>query len=215
MRLTCVDIGIVHLAFVDVEVDAAAEVPRIRAVHDLNLVDITAFQHYRVARSCCGLHHGNNLTDRVAHFAQEYSESFEEADAVLIEQQPPGGHQAVEQLLFQRYRDKAHLVSPVGMHAFLGMRELTYEGRKAHVVRHVEGMRWLTPAQWERLRGFDREHDVCDALCLLSYWVSKHLPDTGLVPPPPAPKTLRLSDGTSASVDEFFRQFAFRPRPCA
>ena len=159
------DVGIVHLACVALTFESPTRLPRVREFH---LVDLTRLQHRTVPRWLCTLGHGNTLVDRVQHFFQEYAEVLKTADFVLIEQQPPGGHQAVEQLLFSEFRAKAHLVSPTGMHAHFELRGLDYEGRKRAVEEKVRPM--LSEAQRDLLDAMERTHDVCDAVCLALYW---------------------------------------------
>ena len=185
MRLLSIDVGILNLALAEMEGET---------VLDFGVVDITFLRHTCVPRKECTLFHGNSLTDRVLHFLQEERDRFERADVLLIEQQPPGGHQAVEQLLYSSYRDKAHLVSPTGMHSQFGIRSLTYEGRKRAVEEIVAPL--LSPPLRARLAAMERRHDVCDAICLALYWWRRK-----------GPRPV-LAEEASAFLDSF----AFRPR---
>lgn len=189
--LLAVDVGIVNLAYAVLD-DAE--------VRTFGVVDLTMLRHRRVPRWECGLCHGNSLSDRVAHFVQEHRPLFDDADVVLIEQQPPGGHQAVEQLLYAAFREKAHLVSPTAMHAFYGIRDLDYDGRKAAVEDRVIAR--LPPELKRALEALERRHDVCDAVCLARFWLCRHY-RTPVVPVPRRDMPLAASDDPYAFIAQF------------
>jgi capsid protein len=110
----------------------------------------------------------------VDHFVQERIDAFTLADVVLIEQQPIGGHTAVEQLLYSRFREKAHLVSPCAMHKFYGIRSEDYEGRKRFVERSVLQLKNIDANVRIQIQEMERRHDVCDAICMARFWYSRH-----------------------------------------
>ncbi len=196
MRIVAIDVGITHLGVASVDADDAHGA----TVADFALVDITIQRHVRVSRRACTLQHGNTLCDRLAHFVQEHRETFDAADAVVIEQQPPFGHQAVEQLLFSRFRSKAHLASPVAMHAHFGWTRagLDYEARKRAVEQRVLGAtRLLSDEQRERLHRMPRQHDVCDAVCMALFWNAQRLRRA------PTPARVALADGETFDFDDF------------
>lgn len=163
MRVVSIDVGIIHLAIV-----AFHSEDEFLVLDEFHLVDITVLRHTRVSRRDCTLCHGNSLVDRIDHFVQEHAYLLDDADKVLIEQQPPGGHQAVEQLLYKRFRDRAALVSPTSMHAFYKIRSLAYDERKQWVEQYTDTM--LTYSQRTRLESYERRHDVCDAICMAHFW---------------------------------------------
>lgn len=165
LRIVSVDVGILNLAFAEMDGEE---------IVDFQTVNITVLRHTRVSRCECRLFHGNSLTDRVMHFLQEERDRFDRSDVVLVEQQPPGGHQAVEQLVFSEFRHKAHLVSPTGMHSYFGIRSLAYEDRKRAVEALVTPL--LTRPHRDRLLALERRHDVCDAICISIYWYRRKGP---------------------------------------
>lgn len=192
-----VDVGIINLAYAVLDSDRSRLTTR-----SFGVVDLTVLRHQRVPRWECTLCHGNSLTDRVAHFVQEHRPLFEEADTILIEQQPPGGHQAVEQLLYATFRNKTYLVSPVAMHAFYEMRGLDYEGRKVAVEARV--LPRLREDLRVRLEALDRRHDVCDAVCLATFWWARNY----------NPSPLPVASCDVSDVDDpmaFISQFAYKP----
>lgn len=194
VHVIAIDVGIINLAIVELQGDR--ECGQLQILN-FALVDITILRHRSVRRSACTLCHGRSLADRVAHFVQEYAEAFSRAHTVLIEQQPPGGHQAVEQLLYERFRNKAQLVSPVAMQAYFKMRGMTYEERK--VVSETLASTLLTSTQCDSLGGLVRQHDVCDAICMALFWWRNHFR-------PSCPVPSRFT----ADAYAFIGQFAFR-----
>ena len=195
MRVVSIDVGIVNLAMAVMEGEGRRED---LLVVDFCLVDITWMRHGRVPRRECRLCHGRSLTDRIDHFVQEQEPVLEEADHILIEQQPPGGHQAVEQLLFSRFRDRAVLVSPVGMHSHFCMRSLGYEERKRFVEERAL-LRLSSNEQKERLLSMERRHDVCDAICMADYWWAKK----GSLSRPSATSPYFSTSSSDVSFDEY------------
>ena len=196
MQIVSIDVGITNLAIVCMQTE-----PRMHVTF-FALVDITCLCHTRVSRRECRLNHGNSLCDRISHFVQEYEPHLRSADALLIEQQPPFGHQAVEQLLFASFRDKAHLVSPNAVHAFHNMRGLTYDERKdAAENRVIQSSTLLTPEQRRVLSHMERRHDICDAVCMALFWHARH----AIRRPPPV---LILTNGDTLDLE----QFRYKPR---
>ena len=156
MNIVSIDVGIVNLGLVVSNV--SWETIEVKEVH---LVDLT--KHCRVFN--CPLKHTNHLVDRVDHFVQMYHDVLEKADKVLMEKQPIQGLISVEQLIFERLRDKIVFVHPVSMHKYFGIRHLDYEGRKNYLVNrmtsHLEGTLF---------DGLERKHDVADAMAMIIYW---------------------------------------------
>lgn len=189
MRIAAVDVGVTNLAVTWVHVDSNRSV----VVEGTRRIDISILTHNRVTRPQCTLHHGNSATDRIEHFLQEHGEVLDRADVVLIEQQPPGGLAHVEQLLFSRYRNKAHLCSPVALHKWLGIGGLDYEARKAHTEARAAPYLGALKHYWLE----ERKHDMADALCMILHWVDTYIEP----PPPPRP---------DADLDEWFNRFKYK-----
>jgi len=110
----------------------------------------------------CLIGHASHVVDYVNHLFVNYRSVFEQADIVLLERQPPGGLQCVEALLFNHFRDRAILISPNAVHAYLQINHLNYEERKkasekiANMVGRYES---------------ERVHDLADAFCMAKYYV--------------------------------------------
>lgn len=130
-------------------------------VEHVSLTDITK----RCRNKNCTLNHSKNMVDRVDHFIQQHKEILDKADRVLLEKQPITGLIAVEQLLFDRLRDKVRFVYPMSLQSYFGMRHLQYEERKEFLVNKM----------WIMLEGtifedVERKHDIADAMAMIMYW---------------------------------------------
>lgn len=164
MLVLGVDPGIVHLGLALVEVTATMQV---RCVLQAALVDLTQLPHSRIPKDICPLQHSSMHCDWVDHLLQEYSGWFERADTVVVEQQPPGGHTSIEQLLVKAVRHKVVVLCPRSVHAYLGISHMDYDQRKAEVVRLTEQLlRGMSDSQ-------ERKHDMADAVALVSFYVYK------------------------------------------
>jgi hypothetical protein len=139
----------------------------------IDRVDISRQRHLVVSPHECKLHHSSMVCDHVAHFIQEYKTWLDAADEIAIEQQPPGGLQAVEQLLVSAYRDKTVLVSPVALHSYLGIRGISYTRRKDFVEREAEKILKKHPAIYRHYKKFPRRHDMADTVCIALYRMSQ------------------------------------------
>ena len=170
MLVLGVDVGIVNLAFVLIEVNESFHVTSLR---DWRHIDITILRHNRVARCNCTLGHGNTLTDRLAHVFQEEAGMLACADVVVIEQQPPGGHQGVEQLIYSQFRYKAQLVSPRSMHCYYCIQDKDYDGRKAHLALLFSRLSHVDECVKNQLRMMERSHDVIDAYFIAAFYVQQ------------------------------------------
>jgi len=177
------DIGIHNLAFTLIEyddLDLLVDLPVPVSVIMSETCDITddKLLHRTVPLTRCRLFHNKdgsikNISDRVAHFLQEYEKKWLEygnLSEVFIEQQPLQGVTSVEALLFQHYRDIVTSVSPVAMHKFLGIRHLDYHQRKE--VTTTEATPFL-----KHLITFMNFHELqnhqADSLCLFCYEIHK------------------------------------------
>jgi hypothetical protein len=168
-----IDIGIKHLGLVLLEVEQDY------TIHDLvwfELVDLTRFEH---DAKHCALPHTKTFADWLAHFFHVYHKLFELCEHVLIERQPPGGHVAVEQLIFYQFRSKAKLIHPRSMHHFFGWSfdptsdaEQRYNIRKSKSLRVLEYRLKQTPRSWlsTELERLSRQHDIADAYCQSVYF---------------------------------------------
>ena len=162
LRICGIDVGIENLAYVIAQTDTKRR--RIERVLEFKNTNITFMQHTRVRYSDCKLHHASTAWDWVHHFLQE-NPQLNDVDYVVIERQPPQGLVHVEQILFGHFRDRAALIHPRAIHAHFGLCD-NYEERKQQVIRTAQS------AFQDPIPG--RQHDICDALLLIKYFVTKH-----------------------------------------
>ena len=156
MYIVSIDVGILHLGVVCCDVTWE----QIDVKH-VALIDITK----QCRQRNCTLNHTNHIVDRVDHFIQVYKTILDKADRILIEKQPIMGLISVEQLLFDRLRDKVEFIYPVSMHKHFGIRKLDYDGRKAFLVEKTKP--YLAGTVYDTL---ERKHDVADAMAMIMYW---------------------------------------------
>ena len=156
MKIVSIDIGIINLGMVCAEVTWENIV-----VEDVHLVDIT--------KSCrhinCTLNHTNHMVDRIDHFIQEYKHVLDKADKILVEKQPIQGLISVEQLLFDRLRDRVIFIHPVSMHKHFNIRNLSYDERKEYLV--LKTKTYLEGTLYDKV---ERKHDIADAMAMIIYW---------------------------------------------
>lgn len=157
-----VDPGIINLGMVLVEI---AEHMEVTQVLDGVRVDLTQLEHTQVPRQVCTLYHTSMHCDWIDHLLQEYQDWFDRADVVLVEQQPPGGHTSIEQLIVKACRSKVQLVSPRSVHSLFNMIDQDYDTRKEIIVERTQHL----------LQHFTenetRKHDIADALALVLHFV--------------------------------------------
>ena len=168
------DIGITHLAFnlIELEMDDLLVDPLPIRVLQTETVDIANIPHKRVTQKACTLYHSGQVSDRMAHFFQEYEpqwSEFGEIAQVFLERQPPLGVTSVEALLFQRYRHKVHQIAPQSMHKWMKISHLDSKGRKTATIAAA------TPylQHFYTFSKLARKHDQSDALMLFLYAMHK------------------------------------------
>lgn len=162
-----IDIGVVNLGF------CAAFVKKdfmLDEIFWIDLIDITKFKHTEIKKQECKLNHTKTFSDWIDHFIQENYQFFEQADFILLENQPPQGFKVVEQILFSKFRSKCHLISPIKLHKFLNINHLVYEDRKIETIKTA--LKLLSvPELIEQFHYYNRKHDIADAICILLYWI--------------------------------------------
>lgn len=200
-----IDVGIINLGLCLLECDDNYNA---RGLTSWKHIDITYMRHNKVKRCKCTLGHSNCIHDRIQHVLQEEADIFNSADFMIIEQQPPFGHVAVEQLIFAQFRSKAHLVSPVSMHKTYGMRSLDYNERKEYTRQFFEKSPIIQDDVKTTLCGRDRSHDVYDAYMIAEFWLLKKRQDR------PAFGHRSRSEVKSveqcSTVEDFLAQFAYQ-----
>lgn len=164
-----VDVGVINLGITVSRVDKEFN---FMDVIWLDLINITQFSHTTVCKENCTLQHTRTFSDWLDHVYQDNEKIFQDVDFIIIEKQPPMGFVVVEQLIFNKYRNKASLINPINVHTFLNMSGLDYQGRKARSEKLA--MPLITnPDLCEQIKFYHRQHDICDSLCMLMYWLHK------------------------------------------
>jgi hypothetical protein len=164
-----IDIGVINLGISVSSVDSDFNFIEVIWI---DLINITELKHRAVCKDDCKLQHTRTFSDWLDHVYQDNQYFFDNADFIIIEKQPPMGFVVVEQLIFNKYRDKASLINPINVHTFLNMSNLDYDGRKAKSEKIALPM--ITDVDLCRqITFYHRRHDICDSLCMLLYWLHK------------------------------------------
>ena len=131
-----VDIGILNLG---ISVGLIDKKFNLKEVTYVDLIDITKYTHERqLDNTDCKLHHTKSIADWMEHIFHEHFPLFEEANYILVERQPPQGLVAIEQLIYYRWRNKCHLISPSSMHKHYCIGHYEYEQRKKQTMYIAE-----------------------------------------------------------------------------
>lgn len=203
-HILSIDIGLRHLGM---SMSVLTEENVFKEVVWMDLVDITEFH----CLPNCGLHHSKTICDRVEHMLAEYKQVFDKANIILIEQQPPTGLVAVEQMIFSRYRDKAVLISPVAVHKHFFIRQLDYEQRKEASVRIAS--RYISEKFLEKLGSYERMHDISDSILFTLYWLRKfqEYQEREKLLKKRQEAMEKYNYHVKMSLDDFFDQFRYIP----
>lgn len=166
-----IDIGIVHLG---VSVGFISKDYKLNEIAWVDLINITEFTHDRALDSdSCSLYHTRSIADWMEHLFHDHVQLFEDVDYILIERQPPQGIVAVEQLIYYRWRDKCHIISPRSMHKFFQIGNYDYEKRKRLTMHLAYHSCYWHPRATEMYNKFERKHDMSDSICLMLFWLNK------------------------------------------
>jgi hypothetical protein len=120
----------------------------------------------------CPLHHKKTFSDYVDHLIYYNKSIFENAEKILIEQQPPNSFgQIIEQLIFSKYRNKCvyPLMSPTSMHCHFEIQDYEYNERKEKTVEIAE--KYL--CNFDVFSKSERKHDLADAMCYILHYLYK------------------------------------------
>jgi Poxvirus A22 protein len=191
MLVLSIDIGVIHFAFTQFEIkdknkDENKEENKEEnkdekiCLMNVEMVDITEYTHHLISKKECKLYHTRTMSDWLEHTIQEYFSVFSQSDIILIERQPPTSpFIAIEQLLFNKYREKVELIAPRNVHSYLSISYLSYDDRKKYSEKIAR--RFVSSVSTEKemmqydkkLEGYDRCHDVADSICIFLYWRGK------------------------------------------
>jgi hypothetical protein len=163
-----IDIGIQHLGL---SMTCLEDDYRFIEIMWVDMIDITVFRHKEVKMDDCCLHHTKTYADWINHVIQENKPLFEGSDVILIERQPPNGFNAIEQLLFNTYRDKSILIHPKKIHTFLGISSFDYDKRKELSI--ITSKKYLSDDLKNYVETLERSHDIADSICMMLYWKNK------------------------------------------
>ena len=205
--ILCIDIGVHHLGLAALICDPITW--KFDKVVGVDLVNITEHIHPDgVSREECPLNHCKTFADWMEHVFVYYECVFTRVEKILIERQPPGGFVAVEQLIFSKYRDKCELIAPNSVHKFFHIGGYDYDGRKEKVVEIARGYMEL-PLVRAEFEGFERKHDMADAICFGIFWLSKkhefYLMEENIK------RINNLVITPGVTFDEWLKQFEYNP----
>lgn len=208
-RILSIDVGIKHLG---ISISIADEEFKLKEVLFMDLLDITKFPH-REGKNIknCTLHHSKTFSDWMEHVFVLYEEYFEQCEYILIERQPPMGLVAVEQLVFSKYREKSHLISPNSMHKFFNIGGLDYDQRKT-ITEKICRRKITNPELIKQYDSFFRKHDIADTVCIMLFWLSqKHKELVDYQRMVKIRNTKMVYRNTKMTMNEWFEQFKYVP----
>jgi hypothetical protein len=181
LKVLSIDIGITNLGYVYSIFDLNNEINSLKLnfmktnndfieIISCDRVDITNIKHSKVSFCDCKLHHDYCIPDYIDHFIQENQEMFSEADYVIIERQPPTGITNVQDLIFSKFRNKVHLISPNKIHKYFNM-------SKDYLIRKKESetISEYYLSKFKKFTNNHRKHDISDAMLMLIYFYSLKL----------------------------------------
>lgn len=165
LNIISIDIGIYHLGMTLAKVN---DNWTINSIIDVNLINIQELMEKCCIHSC-HLYHEKCLSDYVSHFIEKYKDTFQSADVILVEQQPPNGLIAIQELIRTYFRNKTIDVSPVSLHSHFGIGTLDYESRKVA----TEKIAYTYLSGFKNYIFQERKHDMADSLCILLFFLYK------------------------------------------
>ena len=164
MKIISIDIGIFNLGMIVVELD-----------NDYNIIDwelVTKVNIQDLCLTCrnprCNLPHEKTFSDYINHFINKYYTLFYECDYILLERQPPTGFIVIQELILDKFRNKSILINPRSVHKFHNIGQYNYEERKE---LSVNISKEFMKDHFNKLSKYGRQHDICDAVCQLMYWL--------------------------------------------
>lgn len=204
-KVLSIDIGIKHLGLSYSLVDNDY---KFKTILWLNLIDITVFD----CLPDCKLFHSKTLCDRIAHVIHRYNNIFNSADVILIEQQPPQGITALEQIIFSIYREKAILISPVAVHNYFNMRNFDYETRKKISVKIAS--KYISENFGSLFDSYPRKHDISDTILFILYWCNNMRLEKERIRLEKRRKIAmkKYNKGLGMSLNDFFDRFRYIPQ---
>ena len=176
----------------------------------VDLIDLARVKHKRVPKKKCSLYHTNHIVDRIEHFFQEWEPFFSQCEYILVEQQPIMGITSVEALIFQRYRDKTHLIHPTRMHKHFRISDLEYEQRKEKTVEIASRELKNDSELMKSFNSHTRRHDIADSICLQKYWSQCVKRRTFLADQKKKTNIDLFEQHRGMSMDDYFNTFKYK-----
>lgn len=199
LNILIIDVGVQHLGLVLAKV---SKNDYNFDIIDINLINIKEYTHNVCPIEKCELFHTKTFSDWMTHVFREHT-AFEEADTILVERQPPLGFVVIEQLIFNRYRNKTHLIHPRNVHSFMNITHLDYENRKVKSILFAKN--YISFDLFKQLYSFERAHDISDGICMIAYWCNKQKKDRENIPK-------KMPKDIDDKHSDFFEKFYYNPK---
>ena len=204
-----VDIGINNLGLSLISIDDEFNFVDVKYI---NLLNISKYTHDVVPKEQCYLNHTKTFSDWLTHVFQEHYTVFNSATYIIIERQPPMGLVACEQLIYNRWRSKAHLVSPNSMHKYFRIGKYDYEKRKK-LTESISRRYIKNPILVSNFDRYTRRHDIADSVCIVIFWLFQKI--TELTERKNKERImnrqLHIRKPTGMTTNEWFEQFRYIP----
>lgn len=208
-----IDIGIHHLGLSLTETDKDYN------IKEIVWVDLVNISKFNCNREICPLYHTKTVTDWIAHFFYTHKEFLEQSDHVLIERQPIGGIQAVEQYIFGACRNVAELISPNSVHKFFGIGDKNYDQRKEMTEKIAKYYLDKVPNIKKQYDDYERQHDIADSICFTIFWCAKKREQIAYNKKIKEREEriqnikIRQKNGEYISLDELMERYKYIPHP--
>jgi hypothetical protein len=167
IKVLSIDVGIINLGL---SVSIINKDYTLKEIVYIDLLDITKFLHKDDPKKC-KLYHNKTISDWMEHLFIYHQMFFEQCDVILVENQPITGIKSVEQLIYNRYRDKIVLISPNKMHKYFKINHLDYESRKIETEKITK--KYLNKYLLNELNNYTRKHDISDSVCIMLFWLNE------------------------------------------
>jgi hypothetical protein len=164
LTITSIDVGLYNLGIVMAQI--SEETFTIQTIIRCDRIDMKALV---TNCGCRTLQHRLCMADYAQHLFRDYSEYFSLPDIILVERQPPGGIDSLQNLITFQFSDRVYIIHPISVHKFLNSEGMTYENRKIVAEKYAE--RFL--GEMDTYISEYRRHDIADALCMISYYIKK------------------------------------------
>jgi len=206
-----IDIGILNLG---ISVGLIDKEFNLKEVTYVDLIDITKYTHEKQLHGVdCKLHHTRSVADWMEHVFHEHTPLFEQASYILVERQPPQGLVSIEQMIYYRWRNKCHLISPSSMHKYYRIGHYDYDQRKEQTMYIAENKYQWHQRAIDQYKLYTRKHDMSDSICLMGFWLHKKKKACIEKERQDRFKKVKFSN-TGENMNEWFEQYKYIPKVC-